>query len=202
MDYSFSREKKNNMIPHWSKVIAQMQKTRGGAIRGEYSEAEFRNFFTKAIADAEPLADQNEYVFWGFDAPNKMPSDARCDFFYRPTYIMVTTLIAGINRYPALLELPGAHETMRKSLTGCTGRNLEGHGYEAMDDLIENLKMFLEAGTLPFLEKYPAICPRFSGMLEGILKDIRQKYDHGECTFGWGKDYSREMAEVLNMANR
>ena len=124
---------------------------------------------------AKPLAKNPKMSFLGLDEPEKMPSDARVDFFYRPTYIATAFMIKAVLLYPSLMneatfldsDLDFKADTVRSTLSACmlacTGRNFEGAGVLRLS---ECLKIFEDAGVIEFIEKYPDICPEFNLLFE------------------------------------
>ena len=52
----------------------------------------------------KPLAKNHKMFFLGFDEPEKMTSDARVDFFYRPTYIATAFMMKAVLLYPSLMN--------------------------------------------------------------------------------------------------
>lgn len=197
MKYSFKRDKTVDTIG-WTKICNEMQDTLNAVIRGKYTEEELAEYFQQAIRDGEPLHKDPEMIFWGFDAPETMPADARCAYFYRPTYLIVQTMIAGINRFPDLMNVSGIRDTLARGLYGCTGRGLSGSGYEGMSILLENLRMFTLAGTKVFLSNYPDVCSKFGKMYTELIEHVRDSYNKGEHIFDWERDFTKEQEEVLN----
>lgn len=109
--------------------------------------------------------------FLGLAAPETMPSDARVDYFYRPTYIATAFMMKAVVLYPSLLnestfldsELDFTVDTVKKTLSACmlacTGRDFDGAGVLRLKDCI---RLFSDAGADEFLAKYPDLCPEFT----------------------------------------
>lgn len=120
---------------------------------------------------AEALPKNPTMKFIGLADPESMPSDARVDFFYRPTYIATAFMMKAVLLYPSLMneatfldsELDFTVETVKETLAacmlGCTGRGFDGAGVLCLADC---LRIFQEAGADEFLEKYPHMCPEFT----------------------------------------
>ena len=134
---------------------------------------------------AKPLSKNPKMSFLGLDEPEKMPSDARVDFFYRPTYIATAFMMKAALLYPSLMneatfldsDLDFTVDTVRNTLTSCmlacTGRNFEGAGVLRLS---ECLRIFEDAGVIEFIEKYPDICPEFNS----IYKERRTVLANGD----------------------
>lgn len=120
---------------------------------------------------AEALPKNPAMKFIGLADPASMPSDARVDFFYRPTYIATAFMMKAVLLYPSLMneatfldsELDFTVETVKETLAacmlGCTGRGFDGAGILRLADC---MRIFQEAGADEFLEKYPDMCPEFA----------------------------------------
>ena len=126
-------------------------------------------YFYALSRAAQPLEKNPAMSFLGLAAPNSMPSDARVDYFYRPTYLATAFMIKAVLLYPSLLneatfldsELDFTVEAVKRTLSacllGCTGRGFDGSG-------VLSLKDFEEAGATEFVEKYPDLCPEFTNL--------------------------------------
>lgn len=112
-----------------------------------------------------------EMKFLGLAEPHEMPSDARVDYFYKPTYIATAFIIKAILLYPSLLnestfldsDLEFTVDTVKATLSslmlGCTGRDFDGAG---VYKTAECVNLFAEAGASEFVKKYPDMCPEFT----------------------------------------
>ena len=124
---------------------------------------------------AKSLSKNPKMSFLGLDEPEKMPSDARVDFFYRPTYIATAFMMKAVLLYPSLmneatfldLDLDFTVDAVRNTLTSCmlacTGREFDGAGVFRLADCI---KLFEEAGASEFISKYPGVCREFNELYE------------------------------------
>ena len=122
---------------------------------------------------AEPLKRNMRMKFFGLAAPETMPSDARVDYFYRPTYLATAFMIKAVLLYPSLMNeatfldsdldftVSTVKETLAACMLGCTGRGFDGAGVLHLKD---SLQIFDNAGVVEFLGKYPKICPEFAAL--------------------------------------
>ena len=136
----------------------------------EQKEWNIYTYFYSLSRHAEPFTKNPAMRFFGMAAPDSMPSDARVDFFYRPTYIATAFMMKAVLMYPSLMnettfldsELDFTVDTVKKTLAACmlacTGRDFDGAGVLWLKDCIN---IFSDAGADEFLEKYPQICPEF-----------------------------------------
>ena len=144
---------------------------------------------------ARPLSKNPKMAFLGLGEPEEMPSDARVDFFYRPTYIATAFMMKAALLYPSLMneatfldsDLDFTVDTVRNTLTSCmlacTGRAFDGAGVFRLADCIT---LFEEVGASEFLAKYPDVCPDFAKLFiekktfveSGKTSHSEHWYDH------------------------
>lgn len=137
----------------------------------KHDEWSVYTYFYALSRHAEPLENNPAMRFFGLAAPRSMPSDARVDFFYRPTYIATAFMMKAVLMYPSLMnettfldsELDFTVDTVKETLAACmlacTGREFDGAGVLWLKDCI---KLFCDAGADEFLRKYPELCPEFT----------------------------------------
>ena len=137
----------------------------------QHDEWNIYTYFYSLSQQAEPLKKNPVMRFFGLAAPESMPSDARVDFFYRPTYIATAFMMKAVLMYPSLMnettfldsELDFTVDTVKQTLASCmlacTGRGFDGAGVLRLKNCV---KIFDDAGADEFLEKYPEICPEFT----------------------------------------
>lgn len=137
----------------------------------QHDEWNIYTYFYSLSQQAEPLKKNPAMRFFGLAAPKSMPSDARVDFFYRPTYIATAFMMKAVLMYPSLMnettfldsELDFTVDTVKQTLASCmlacAGRGFDGAGVLRLKDCV---KIFDDADADEFLEKYPEICPEFT----------------------------------------
>lgn len=137
----------------------------------KHDEWSVYTYFCSLSQHAEPLEKNPAMRFFGLAAPESMPSDARVDFFYRPTYIATAFMMKAVLMYPSLMneatfldsELDFTVDTVKQTLAACmlacTGRGFDGAGVLRLKDCI---KLFEDADADVFLNKYPEMCPEFT----------------------------------------
>lgn len=158
--------------------------------------------------NAKPLNENSEMCFWGLADPETMPSDARVDFFYRPTYMAAAFIMKAIVLFPELLSgdmawefedecQTAVREVFPKTLLGCTGRAFMGSGYGDIDGLLDTMAIFSQAGTDEFVKKHPDFCPVFTQQYNDAMQFIRSKVNEGEWRGTWGEDYHEKAIQIL-----
>ena len=112
---------------------------------------------------------QDEDGFFNLLDTKKIPSDARVDFCYMPTYICTAILIKAYQTDEYLIE---DREVLYKALKACCGRKLRGHGLEAEEDFKKVLRIFSECGIEEFLVQNGEMVPEFTEMFEGQFEEV------------------------------
>ena len=124
-----------------------------------------------------------------------VPSDARVDFCYIPTYICSAILMKTHLLAPGLSDDIG--QALIKSLELCCGRQLKGHGYEAFEGQLNALTIFRYGAVREFLSAYPDICPDFYRMIKDLIKDLRRRCETGEFSGPWGENYEQAIIDLV-----
>ena len=164
----------------------------------KHSEWSAYTYFYSLSRHAEPLKKNPAMRFFDLAAPESMPSDARVDYIYRPTYIATAFMMKAVLLYPGLMneatflgsELKFTVDTVKETLSACmlacTGRDFDGAGVLKLKDCV---KLFTDAGADEFLKKYPDLCPQFTKLyrekkafVESGKVDPREAwYNHGHA---------------------
>lgn len=114
-------------------------------------------------------------------------SDARVDFCHVPTYLATAIIMKAYLNDSKCLS--GKEQTILvPALTMCCARGLCGHGYDAMSGQIAAMRIFLRARVQDFIRKYPAMCPKFTMMINSIVDEYRSYIAEGTSAFdfeGW-----------------
>ena len=168
---SFYRPKEVN-ISEFEEIVTNMREDLVLLGEGEFNEKEVKSIVKKLLDEAKPLKHRKDMLFWGLDEPDDMPSDARVDFFYTPTYLATAFIIQAVLLYPAILAPAETRSKLSKALLACTGREFYGHGYEREGGRIDAIKIFASANTYSFISKYPNLCIDFTDLYDYTLRDI------------------------------
>lgn len=188
-------------IDTWNLIIHKLEMDLMEFESGSVSREEAIEYLMDLINQAKPLPnDQGKYAF-GMDDPETMPSDARVDFFYRPTYIASTIIMVICLRYPTVLSDLPTSEEIRKILSGCldtcTGRDFGGSGIEWYEGLVETMKLFSAHRVGEFVRKYGHISPRFTECYKRTLNEMMSDIVQGKAHGMFGSDLSDEVREIL-----
>ena len=169
MKCTFYRPQEVN-VSEFSTIVKKLRADLQELEAGTLEKQEVFDYAKELCNHARPLENDPGMFFWGLANPNSMPHDARVDFFYLPTYLATAFLIKTALLYPELIDEYEDNEKksdiypsnlkniLRMSMNGCTGRNFDGAGVLTLKECVE---IFVGAGTVEFLEKYPKLCPKF-----------------------------------------
>ena len=163
----------------------------------EVSKEDVRAYAEKLILQAKPLKKNPEMYFLGLDEPNKMPSDARVDYFYMPTYLGTAIVMKAVMAYPDLLKEYGS--VVQGLLLGCTGRGFKGHGFDDLKGLIETLRIFAEADCEGYLTNNPEGCTECASLYRESMKILEKLFVAGQVCNEWGEDYTEAAKTVLDL---
>lgn len=116
-----------------------------------------------------------------------MPSDARVEFIYMPTYTLAAYLInCKMWTGDLFTKDEELEEGFKAILLACTGRGMTGHGYDELDGLVDALEIFLEAPLKAFLDKYGSQYPEFTKCVQSAIKTLHG-IAGGSVHPAWGK---------------
>lgn len=126
-----------------------------------------------------------------FDSYN-IPSDARVDFCWLPTYFCTAILMKAYMTDSDSFTMK-EKSALAHGLKKSCGKKLRGHGYEAFKGQIEALKIFMKAGVKEFIDLYPDICPEFSEMISEIIAKFKKLEEEEKFTGQWGESYEEDI---------
>jgi hypothetical protein len=108
-----------------------------------------------------------------------MPSDARVEFIFFPTYVAVATISRCLLEFPLLAaSVPGLAPALQRGLEFACHRELAGHGREAAEDKQKALNLFYLGWVPLLLWQNPDFCPRMNRILEGTENyDFHVEYE-------------------------
>ena len=124
-----------------------------------------------------------------------IPSDARVDFCYIPTYLATASLMKAYLSEPESFtekEITALSDGLKMS----TARNLRGHGYEGLKGQIEAVNIFMKAGLKEFIDIHHGLCPEFSEMIDKIVSAFADMEAQGKFTGSWGESYEDEIRAI------
>lgn len=151
------------------------------------------------------LESQREDGCFPLSSDRDMPSDARDDFLYRPTYaccqIMMRALLGG-----KLSDEQGQRvkTALSRGLAFSCGRGLNGHGIEDLERQCEDVADFGHAGITEIAERYPMLCPEFFSLINKIGDEYVERIANGDVIYYFGSNLAQKIltaAESLGRTN-
>lgn len=166
--------------------------------KGYIHEYELKAYVQKLVEDQKDLDRNRKMGFWGLWEPQDLPSDARVDFFYMPTYIATGILITCKLNFPHIAaEVEGFDVALEKGLLASTGRGFQGHGHDNLDGLVKALNVFITAKTHIYLEKFPGTCKEFIKLFNDSIAFCKNSLLTGNTKGDWGEDYSVQYRSII-----
>jgi hypothetical protein len=127
-----------------------------------------------------------------------MPSDARVDFVFIPTYLVISILTKVMIDFPEIIDtIPKYEESLKEGYKFASLRSLTGHGYESTDVMIKTIELFEKGRVLIYLSENPDFSPEMFGLLKKIKTEIESKLKKGDVPGAWGKEYSNEYLKTV-----
>ena len=125
----------------------------------------------------------------------EIPSDARVDFCWMPTYVCTAILMKAYMTDPSSFTSK-EESSLLNGLKMSSGKNLRGHGYDAFKGQIDALDIFMKAGLREFLDIHRDFCTEFSEMFSKIITKFRDMETNEEFIGPWGENYEAEIKSV------
>lgn len=186
----------------WSKINGKLEADLAELASGKVSEDEILMYLldmTKVLRSVKH-SDGNEMLFLAYDDPNSMPSDARTDFVYKPTYIAATIMMTAVTRFPKLLENEAIGRTVSLVLNAATGRKFLGAGFNSYSGLLDTLEIFAKGDVVKFVENHPGISERFTSQFLTAVEFLKNEICTGNVKDAWsGEDYCERGSAILRL---
>ena len=169
MKFTFNRPADID-IKAFEEIVSKLHADLDTLINGKPSKEEVFDYVSAICESVRPLPHDPRMHFLGLADPSEMPSDARVEFFYQPTYIATAFIIKAILLYPDLLDgactcSVGVNQHLKNMMIACTGRSFSGAGVLPAREVV---RIFDNAGAIEFFQRYPSYCHRFSTLLDRI----------------------------------
>ena len=195
--YFFNRE--GTEIKDWKKNNEKLMDNLEELSNDNCSKEEMKSFLQMAVCYVES-AEAEDVFFWAYDHPDLMPSDARCEFVYKPTYLMTLAMVNIINKAPALMTV-GVRKTLQYSLNACAARGLCGDNGESYKGLCDNVLLFMKNGIVKFMKDWPLLSVQFEGVIRNALNQIERDYNAGNHAFEAGKACKDIYEKIIRLRN-
>ena len=87
-------------VAEFENIIGKLEADFHAICSGEADKDDLCRYAKKLISVAKPLEKNPEMLFLGLDEPGNMPSDARVEYFYKPTYLGTAVVIKTVMQVP------------------------------------------------------------------------------------------------------
>ena len=187
----------------WDAIRGKLKSDLEELETGKAPEREVALYLETLLSQADTLEKNPAMRFFGFDKPEHMPSDARVEYFYWPTYIAAAIGMKACLLYPGILGKVGtqdgqnAEEILRAILLACTGRGFRGHGFDDVKGLVEVTEFFIDHGAREFIEQCEIPCPEFTECFTQALLFLLAGVSRGSVAGDWGDDYTERAYDIL-----
>ena len=128
-------------------------------------------------------------------AGTPLPPDASVDFVFRPTYACCQALIHALSLG---IKLGDVREPLSRGLAACCRRNLEGHGYEALECQAEDLADFGHCGLAKLLDEEPRLCPAFTRLVGKTIQSYKHSLETGNALNAWDKNLAPKLSAAVD----
>ncbi|UKJ75402.1 hypothetical protein [Azospirillum brasilense] len=142
--------------------------TSGQAPALGFSDTDLHAFCRSAVTGQRGSLGRTQPGSWSVAANDAgMPADARVDFVFTPTYIVVAILTSALQRFPRLAsDIHGYEDALRRGMEFAMLRGLQGHGVEAVEGAADARRILRLGGVDRFLRRHPDFCPALAEALE------------------------------------
>ncbi|MDQ7056678.1 MAG: hypothetical protein Q9M89_09610 [Persephonella sp.] len=136
-----------------------------------------------------------------------MPSDARVDFVYIPTYIAVSILTLFLERFPEeAMTVENYTDALHSGIYFASTRGLRGAGYEAEEGVIEALKILSKGRVLSYLSENVGNDERLRPLYEIISQQLTHYEElvkeNKSLDYGFSKITPERIKELLKQIRR
>lgn len=178
---TFYRPEKTN-IREFSNIVGKLQYDLHCLQTQPQDEWDVYCYFHRLSEAAQHVNENSSMKFFALADPRSMPSDARVDFIYIPTYVATAFMMKAVLLYSSLLDedefldsdLDFTTETVKNTLKSCmlacTGRGFDGAGVLSLKECID---IFENSGATEFVDKFPEWCPEFTELYKTKRNAVR-----------------------------
>lgn len=170
-------------------MLAEVAKIREYALNGIESDPNLMGSIQTIVAFQLP--DGSFPVVVG----DPLPPDASVDLVFRPTYACCQALVHALSLG---INLDDVHEPLSRRLAACCRRNLEGHGYEALERQAEDLADFGHCGLAKLLDEEPGLCPAFTRLVGKTVQSYKHSLETGHVVDAWDRDLTSKLSAAVD----
>lgn len=125
----------------------------------------------------------------------QIESDCAIYYCYEPTYIGTALLIQAFLLHPEIFTKQ-EEAVLQKAMHASCARELNGHGFDWLRDMIKAIKYFASCDVMYFLENWPDFCKEFRLMFEDIREMFYDLKDRQQFCNEHGEDYTEDILDI------
>ena len=165
----------------------------------KYSKDEFSSLLKSFVENQRGSLGRTKAGSWSI-VPNddRMPTDARVEFIFLPTYLVTAILSRVMIEYPEIASsIPNYSVALQRGMRFCSYRKLYGHGYEADEGAAEALTI-LSMGKVPLLlERDNNLCPELLKAIQDVTEELQHRLKKNNAIGQWGEDLQENFSSAL-----
>lgn len=165
----------------------------------KYSKDEFSSLLKSFVDGQRESLGRTKEGSWSI-IPNDddMPTDARIDFIFLPTYLVTAILSRVMIEHPDISDsIPNYTIALQKGMRFCSYRGLYGHGFEAEKGAAEALTI-LSMGKVPLiLERDSDFCPELLNAIQNVTKEMQLRLMTNTAIGTWGENLRENFSSAL-----
>lgn len=190
--------KENDHGPEaWYPHIRKLRQDFHELISGKVSETDVVAYVHRLMEQPRYYGSDKKLLLWAMGEPNEMPSDAREEFIYQPTYLATAIIVYAIQHYDTVRNIPDIFRLLHYALNGCLGRGFGGHGYDYVEGLIDTMSIFADCDMGAFLNAHPKLNKEFTNAFEETVKYIEDELCTGKERNQWNNASYEDAAAPL-----
>jgi len=178
-------------------VLLTLNKSNG--IYDDFSKEDLKLFVNKLVESQRRDLTEPCNCSWCIpENKDHMPSDARIDFIFEPTYIAVAILTyVKSSFHDVAISVEGFDDCLKNGMKFSTLRQLSGHGYASFESTLNAIRIF-DLGRVPeYLSKNRSFNIDLYLLFQQIYHQVVSDLNHKNTKDLWSNDLSSGMKEIV-----
>lgn len=199
MKFEFNTER-NHALSAWYESNKRLENNLREIADENVSEETIITYLKDMITHLSTIDNEKceDMLFLKYGEPLGMPSDARVDFIFTPTYYAAAIMMIAYARYESIRNNKKFVNTIHKVLNASTGRDFMGRNYEENEGLLDTLEIFAKADVMGFVKKYPNLSDKFTAQVFKALDHLETEICMGLVKHPWsGEDKCSARGKVV-----
>ena len=163
-------------------------------IKGNVPEEDVVAYVRRLMEQPQNFGKDGNALVWALGKPTDMPSDGCEEFICQPTYLATGFMVYAVQHYNAVKTISGIFPLLRDALNVCLWGSLGGHGYEAVEGLIDTMNLFADCNMGAFLDTYPMLNVKFKNVFDETVKYFEEDLCTGKERDIWSNKSYEDVA--------